>query len=337
MLCVMPRSSGSRTGPSPIRQRLDEWLSHLENGRGTSPHTRKAYRIDCEEWLELLEGHGDDPFQPARSTIQAWFATLHRRGDAPSTVSRKISAVRGFYRHLRKAGAIGHNPWEGIRGPRQEKNLPDFLPVDEMFALLDARNSGTALGIRDRAILELLYAGGFRVSELTGLRWKDLDLRDGQARVLGKGSKERIVPIGRPALEALRAWIEVRPSLLKGGMDPGSLFLNARGGPLTPRSVARILESAARDAGLLRRVHPHAFRHSFATHMLDGGADLRDIQELLGHSRLSTTQRYTHVTLRRLQEVYHSAHPRANVDGGPARDREPDRKPGERTRKGGGS
>jgi len=140
-----------------------------------------------------------------------------------------------------------------------------------------------------------------------------------------------------PALEALRAWIEVRPSLLKGGMDPGSLFLNARGGPLTPRSVARILESAARDAGLLRRVHPHAFRHSFATHMLDGGADLRDIQELLGHSRLSTTQRYTHVTLRRLQEVYHSAHPRANGDGGPARYREPDRKPGERTRKGGGS
>ncbi len=325
MLSGMSSPPGPQDATSPIRQRLEEWLAHLENGRGTSPHTRKAYRLDCEEWLRLLEGHEADPFRPGRSAIQAWFATLHHRGDAPATVSRKISAVRGFYRYLRKVGAIDQNPLEGIRGPRQEKHLPDFLPVDEMFALLDARRPGTALGIRDRAILELLYAGGFRVSELTGLRWKDLDLRDGQARVLGKGSKERIVPIGRPALAALQAWIDVRPSLLKGGKDPGALFLNARGGPLTPRSVARILESASREVGLLRRVHPHAFRHSFATHMLDGGADLRDIQELLGHSRLSTTQRYTHVTLRRLQEVYHSAHPRAAGD----RDQGSDPGPGE--------
>jgi len=334
MLWFMPDEPRTVADASPIQRLLEEWLGHLENGRGTSPHTRKAYRIDCEEWLALLDGRGDDPYDPGRDAVQAWFATLHLRGHAPATVSRKISAVRGFYRYLRKVAAIRHNPWEGIRGPRLEQNLPDFLPVDEMFALQATRKGGTTLAIRDRAILELLYAGGFRVSELTGLRWKDLDLRDAQARVLGKGGKERIVPIGSHAISALEAWLQVRPSLLRGGKDPGALFLNARGGALTPRSVARILESAAREAGLLRRVHPHAFRHSFATHMLDGGADLRDIQELLGHARLSTTQRYTHLTLRRLQEVYHLAHPRAGGTRGAGTSTAVGEK---RTRKGGAS
>lgn len=311
----MPRKAPTTPGnQADARAALEEYLQHLDVARSASPHTLKAYRLDCTEWLGVLDRAGEDPFAPGRRAVEAWFATLFAAHDAPATVSRKLSAVRGMYRHWKRRGRVAANPLAGIRGPKKEKRLPDFVPVDELFVLMDAPDASTVDGARDKAILELLYAGGFRVSELTGMNLRDVDARAGQARVLGKGRKERIVPVGSKALAALEAWLAVRHAMLKRGADPGALFLNARGGRLTPRSVARVIDKAVAKAALLRHVHPHALRHSFATHLLDGGADLRDIQELLGHARLSTTQKYTHVTLARLQAVYDAAHPRAKTD-----------------------
>jgi integrase/recombinase XerC len=219
-----------------------------------------------------------------------------------------------MYRFWKRRGVVQSNPWIGVRAPKRPKHLPDFLPIDEMFLLLDAPDDKTALGVRDRAILELLYAGGFRVSELAGLDVNDVDRKQGQARVLGKGNKERIVPVGSKALAALTRWLETRPTMFPKGKVPTALFLNRLGGRLTVRSIARLIDKAVDKVALARHVHPHALRHTFATHLLEGGADLRDIQELLGHARLSTTQKYTHVTLTRLQEVYDRAHPRAKRD-----------------------
>ena len=307
----------SRTRPPDLpteptwRAPMEAFLRHMEVSRSASPHTLKAYRTDCQELMGILEHTGTDPMALDRRGVEAWFSALDARHDGPATVSRKLSVVRGLYRFWKHRGIVAANPWVGIRGPRKDKRLPDFVPVDELFLLIEAPDTRTPLGLRDRAILEVLYAGGFRVSELVGMDVRDVDLKQGQARVTGKGSKERIVPIGSKAVDAVRAWLEVRPSLLRRGLDHGALFLNFRGGRLTVRSVARMIDQAVAKVALLRHVHPHALRHSFATHLLDGGADLRDIQELLGHARLSTTQKYTHVTLARLQAVYDKAHPRA--------------------------
>ena len=290
---------------------MEAFLRHMEVSRSASPHTLKAYRTDCVDLMEILGRAGIDPMVLDRRGVEAWFSALDSRHDGPATVSRKLSVVRGLYRFWKRRGIVTANPWVGIRGPRKDKRLPDFVPVDELFLLIEAPDTGALLGLRDRAILEVLYAGGFRVSELVGMDVRDVDLRVGQARVTGKGSKERIVPIGSKALDALRAWLDARPSLLRRGLENGALFLNFRGGRLTVRSVGRLIDQAVAKVALLRHVHPHALRHSFATHLLDGGADLRDIQELLGHARLTTTQKYTHVTLARLQAVYDRAHPRA--------------------------
>lgn len=302
----------SEPSPTPSwRAPLEAYLQNLEVGRSASPHTLKAYRADCMELMDILARAGVEPMDLDRRGIEAWFAALDARHDGPATIGRKLSAVRGLYRFWKRRGLVPTNPWAGLRGPRREKRLPDFVPVDELFVLLEAPDPRTPLGLRDRAVLELLYAGGFRVSELAGMDVRDVDLRAGQARVMGKGRKERIVPVGSKALQALGQWLDIRPSLLRRGLDPGALFLNFRGGRLTVRSIGRLIDKAVATAALMRHVHPHALRHSFATHLLDGGADLRDIQELLGHARLTTTQKYTHVTLSRLQAVYDRAHPRA--------------------------
>jgi integrase/recombinase XerC len=297
-----------------VRSLLDAWLEHLEVSRNASPNTLKAYRIDCSEFLDLADRAGLDPLRLDRDGVQSYFAALHRR-HSPATVARKLSAVRGLYRFWKRRGVVAANPWVGVRGPKQAKRLPDFLPVDEAFVLMDAPGDEDELAVRDGAILELLYGGGLRVAELVGLDLLDLDLDAGQARVTGKGRKERIVPVGSKAIAALRRWLDARPALLPRGRASKALFLGRGGTRLTVRSVARRLDRAVTKAAITRRVHPHSLRHTFATHMLDGGADLRDIQELLGHARLSTTQRYTHVTLRRLQEVYDRAHPRAHAPG----------------------
>lgn len=296
---------------TPFEHALAAYLEWHRVSRGASPHTLKAYRKDCLEFLEVTNAAGLDPLRPDRRGVEVFFSALHRR-HAPASIGRKLAAIRGLFRFLKRRGMVEANPFNGVRGPKLPRRLPDFLPVDEVFVLMDSKFPEDPIGLRDRAILEVLYGGGLRVSEVVGLDLHHVDLEVGEARVVGKGRKERIVPLGSKAICALRAYLAVRPSLCRGPTNR-SLFLNWRGGRLSVRSVGRLLERAVLRAGLSRRVHPHTLRHSFATHVLDGGADLRDIQELLGHARLSTTQRYTHVTLARLREVYDRTHPRAHA------------------------
>src|SRR5262249_6566997 len=227
---------------------------------------------------------------------------------AKTTIARRIAAVRSWCRFLCRQGTLNANPTDGLRGPRQDKKLPHFLSEDALTRLLEAPPADTPLGLRDRAILETLYSAGLRVSELTGLNRGDLDLDSGLATVRGKGKRERLALLGPHALQALHAWLAVRPESVRG---KDAVFLNKNGTRLTTRSIARLLAKYLAQAGLDPRTSPHSLRHSFATHLLDRGADIRSVQELLGHRSLATTQIYTHVTTNRLRDSYHQAHPRA--------------------------
>jgi integrase/recombinase XerC len=282
------------------------FLEYLGVERGASPHTLRSYATDLTEFTRFLAGEKiAGPAAVDTRVIRAYLARLHQRRLAKATIARKLAAVRSCFRFLARRGALEANPARQVRSPRLGRRLPSFLPKDEATQLLDAAPEPTAAGARDRALLELLYASGLRVAEGCGLDLEDLDEARHTVRVLGKGEKERVVPVGETALEALAGYLAMR------GRQRGPLFLNARGGRLTPRSAHRIVRRLARRAGISQRVTPHTLRHSFATHMLGEGADLRLIQELLGHSRLSTTQRYTHVSPEHLMRVYDAAHPRA--------------------------
>lgn len=284
-----------------------EFLRYLDLQRGASRHTLRGYATDLAEFRAFLsrEGLGNLVDADAR-TIRAWLAWLHDRKLAKSSIARKLATVRSCFRYLARLGLVEFNAARQVRSPKLPKRLPSFLPKDESKGLLDAEAERSEAGLRDHALLEILYATGLRVAECCGLDLDDVDRRRGAVRVMGKGGKERVVPVGDTALEALDAWLSVR------GEGRGALFTNLRGGRLGTRSVHRIVKRRARAAGIDRRVTPHTLRHTFATHMLGEGADLRLIQELLGHSRLSTTQRYTHVSAEHLMKVYDSAHPRAN-------------------------
>jgi integrase/recombinase XerC len=284
-----------------------EFLRYLDLQRGASRHTLRGYAADLAEFRAFLsrEGVGDVADADVRA-VRAWLAWLHERKLAKSSIARKLATVRSCFRYLARVGRVEINPARQVRSPRLPKRLPSFLPKDESKDLLDAGVERSPAGLRDHALLELLYATGLRVSECCGLDLDDVDRRGGSVRVMGKGGKERVVPAGDAALAALEAWLLIR------GEARGALFTNARGGRLGARSVHRIVKRRARGAGIDRRVTPHTLRHTFATHMLGEGADLRLIQELLGHSRLTTTQRYTHVSPEHLMKVYDSAHPRAN-------------------------
>jgi integrase/recombinase XerC len=230
-----------------------------------------------------------------------------------TTIARKMSAVRSFFNFMEKRGLRGDNPAAEVGTPKQEKPVPIYLPVDDMFRLLDLPDRDSPLGLRDLAIMETLYSCGLRVGELAGLDLDDVKFDRRLVSVIGKGNRERVVPVGRTALRALRRYLDATGGLRKrvwGGEESGPLFMNHRGGRLTTRSVARVIKKYVRACGLTSDISPHALRHTFATHLLEGGADLRSVQELLGHASLSTTQRYTHVTLDRLMEVYDKAHPR---------------------------
>lgn len=243
--------------------------------------------------------------------IRGFLAALLRR-NRKSSVGRKLSATKVFFRFLVRRGHLTADPTVGVSTPKKDRQLPVHLTVDDMFRLLDAPSRQTPAGLRDRAILEVMYSCGLRVSEVVSLDWSDIDVELEVVRVRGKGGKERLVPIGRPALAALAAYRAKREALCPRRLyDPGAVCLNRRGQRLTTRSVARMVEGYVLASGLATRASPHALRHSFATHLLDAGADLRAIQELLGHSSLSTTQRYTHVNLDQLMRVYDKAHPRA--------------------------
>ena len=281
------------------------FLRHLAVERNVSPHTLRSYRADLTDFEAYLATTSLTPAAADVRAIRGWLAALHARGLDAVSVARKLAAVRSFYRFLVRRGTVPGNPARELRGPRTTRKLVSFLPIDEAHALVGGRALGGPSRDRDIAILELLYATGLRVSELAGLDLESIDREARTVRVVGKGRKERIVPYGAAAARALDAYLGPRA----GG---GPVFVRARGGRLGVRSIRAIVTRAAGAAGVARRVTPHTLRHTFATHLLDAGADLRVIQELLGHSRLSTTQRYTHVGADQLMKVYDAAHPRSH-------------------------
>jgi integrase/recombinase XerC len=294
-----------------MKEPVTAFLHHLQVEKHASPHTLRAYRADLQDFARNAGAVAD---ATARD-VRAWLAALHTRGLDAVSVGRKLAAVRSLYRFLGRRGVVRRNPAREVRAPRPARKLVSFLPADEAGAVVDARGLGGASRERDVAVLEMLYATGLRVSELAGLDVEAVDRDARTVRVLGKGSKERIVPYGAPAARALDAYLGPRVA------GRGPVFLNHRGGRLGVRSIHTIVRRAVRAAGVTRRASPHTLRHSFATHLLDHGADLRMIQELLGHSRLSTTQRYTHVSTAQLLKTYETAHPRAASKGashGPA-------------------
>jgi integrase/recombinase XerC len=289
---------------------LAAFLRHLRVERNASPHTLRSYRTDLEQFQRFAADRPASGETPPEAlvgvdarVIRGWLARLHTQGLEAVSIGRKLAAVRSFYRFLVRRGVLEHNPGREVRAPRPGRKLAGFLPIDETAALLDGGRDDA----RQRVVLELLYATGLRVSELASLDLDAVDREERTVRVVGKGRKERIVPYGAGAAGALQAYLDRR------GRAPGPLFVNARGRRLGVRSLYEIVRRAARQRGLTRRVSPHTLRHSFATHLLDAGADLRLIQDLLGHSRLSTTQRYTHVAAEQLMRVYDAAHPRARA------------------------
>lgn len=293
---------------------VDKFNIYLGSERNYSPNTLRAYMRDLKEFLSFVEEHdfgkietGSDIAKIDDLVIRAYLGSLHTK-NTRTTVSRKLTALRTFFDFLMREHPIDHNPAKLVPTPKKQKKLPTFLTVDEMFMLLDADFSDDASGLRNKAILELLYSSGIRVSELHHLNLDDLDLSESLVRVVGKGGKERIVPIGSKTVEALEKYLPQRGCLKPKG---DYVFINRLGGRLTQRSIARVVKKYSLLAGINKNVHPHALRHSFATHMLGNGAELRAIQELLGHSNLSTTQNYLHLTVEKLMDVYDKAHPRA--------------------------
>ncbi len=297
-----------------MEEHLSEFLRHLSLERNASAHTVKSYREDLTQALDyfrtrLSEGNARVADLTPR-ILRGYLAWLHDQGYARSTLARRLAAVRSWCRFLCRRGVLADNPADGLRGPRQEKRLPHFLAEGDLGKLLAGVPSDGGLSLRDRAILETLYSAGLRVSELTGLNLEDLDLDGGLLTVRGKGKRERLAVVGKAATQALTAWLDARTAM-KGSRQQAAVFLNQRGTRLTVRSVGRILRKHVQTAGLDPRASPHTLRHSFATHLLDRGADIRSVQELLGHRNLGTTQIYTHVTTHRLRDSYHRAHPRA--------------------------
>jgi integrase/recombinase XerC len=286
------------------------FLRSLELERNASPHTRRAYGQDLAQFTGFLReelGRAARPEDVDHLLIRAFLARLHREGLRKSSAARKLASLRTFFRYLCREGRLATNPARALLAPRQDRRIPVRLEEADVAALLDLPGSAPP-AVRGRAILELLYGTGIRCAELVGLDTSDVDLGTRMARVLGKGSKERVVPFGGRAAEAVRAWLAVRSSWPVAGQ---ALFINRRGGRLTDRSVRKLVATRVRAVALAQRVSPHTLRHSFATHLLERGADLRAIQELLGHASLSTTQRYTHVNARHIVEIYKKAHPKA--------------------------
>jgi len=291
-----------------------EYLGALQSERGASRNTLAAYRRDLDDYLKHLSAHGLRPATAGADDVVGWIEQLRRRGLAPSSVARRLSAVRGFYRHLLRDGAVRRDPTEHLDAPRTRRPLPRALSRESAGALVEAPDTRRPAGVRDRAILELLYATGMRASECLGLSLEDLNLSAGYVICMGKGGKQRLVPVGGEALVWTRRYLaEVRPRDTRR-RDCGRLFVNPRGGPLSRQSLWTLVRRAAFGAGLKRRVSPHMLRHSFATHLLEGGADLRAVQAMLGHADIATTQIYTHLPSSALKRMYDAFHPRA---GGP--------------------
>jgi len=296
-----------------------DFLAYLELERGLSRNTLNAYRTDLMQYGEYLSAHGLDALTVRPADVTEFLAALATgEGDRPacssSTIHRKAACLRSFYKHLRRDELIGDDPTAALSAPRRSKKLPAVLNYAEVQQLLSAPRGSEPTALRDRALLEVMYACGLRASETIGLEVADLDLHEGLLRARGKGSKERLVPLGRQAILAIKAYMRGGRSKLVGDREEPKLFVNFRGGPLTRQGLYKIVQRHALDAGLDGRMSPHTLRHSFATHLLAGGCDLRAVQEMLGHADISTTQMYTHLSGERLKQVYFDAHPRASAD-----------------------
>lgn len=298
-----------------MRRAITKFLQHLRVERGASEHTLKSYREDLFALAEYLRDEQENCPAPANISVfdlRSYVSALHEAGYARSTIARRLASLRSFFRFGQREGWAKHNPATALRNPRKTRHLPHFLTTDEVGKLLSAPPKSESLGLRDRAILETLYSAGLRVSELVGMNDGDMDMESGVVRVRGKGRRERLAPIGSFATRALGDWLAVRklsPQEPQGRDAP--VFVNRFGRRLTTRSVARMLEKHLAATGLDHRTSPHTLRHSFATHLLDRGADIRSVQELLGHKSLVTTQIYTHVSTANLRAAYEKAHPRA--------------------------
>lgn len=288
-----------------MKDYIDKFLRYLEIERGVSVHTTRAYRKDLGMFFEYVKSKAEDI---DLIDVRGFVAGQINGGLKKSTVSRRLATIRSFFKFLHREGYVKANPAKLVPTPRLPKILPRFLSVDDVFSFVEKPEGIGFLPVRDRAILELLYSSGLRVSELSGLNVDDLDVREGLVKVRGKGKKERIVPVGKKAVEAIRSYMVERILLKK---RQNALFLNRSGTRLTDRGVRRIVVKYARAMGVNGRIGPHTLRHTFATHLLQGGADLRVIQELLGHSSLSTTQKYTHLDITHLMDIYDKAHPLA--------------------------
>jgi integrase/recombinase XerC len=292
-----------------MQQEIATFIQYLKAERNASPHTLEAYNRDLQQFATLISKEFGPAFRIHQIThlhIRRYLAALHKEL-SKSSIGRKLAAIRSLFRFLLRRGILEKNPAELVSSPKREKKLPFHLDIDEVTTLIEAPAAITPLSIRDRAILETLYSSGLRVSELTGMNIGGADLLAGSVRVVGKGGKERMVPLGSMAAKALEVYLDLR-----GSRELNSpLFLNSRGGRLTRRSVARIVDRYMMHLETMKKASPHTLRHTFATHLLEGGADLRSIQEMLGHASLSTTQKYTHVSIDRLLEVYDKAHPKA--------------------------
>ena len=306
-----------------MEKAIEEFGLHLATERNLSPHTLRGYLADVRQFRQYLEENGLislDALERGQLeaidhvAVRSFLSSLYRRKVRKVTIVRKVSALRTFFNYLLREGRVRVNPAEMVQAPKAEKYLPTFLLVEEMFSLLNLKFAEDAAGIRDRAMLELFYSSGMRVSELTGLNLGDIDFGQSLVKVRGKGKKERIVPVGEQALRSVQEYLAGRHEFLQkqqGSKADPPLFLSRSGRRITPRSVARIVDRYVLLSGISKKVSPHTLRHSFATHLLDAGADLRAIQELLGHENLSTTQKYTSVSVAKLMEIYDKAHPKA--------------------------
>ncbi len=300
-----------------LAARKEQFLRHLREVRQASPHTLRAYGRDLEAALtSLTEQKLEDPTEVRPASLRLHLAQLAEQGLAAASMQRHLAALRSFFGWMEERGWIERNPASALRGPRRGRRLPRYLEEEEVARLLSAPLGEEPDAHRDRALLEVLYSTGCRVSELVGLDEQDLDLKRGLARLRGKGRKERLGMLGKPAQDALRRWMAAKANL---DLDRGPLFLNRSDGRLTDRSVRRILLRCLASAGIQRSCTPHTLRHSFATHLLTRGADLRTVQELLGHASLGTTQIYTHVSLERLRKLYRQAHPLGEESETPAK------------------
>jgi integrase/recombinase XerC len=312
-----------------MQQAISRFLRFLQVERNASDLTIKSYREDLEMLADYLqEVHGRVPHPDDVSPLQLrdFVAALNEAGYAPASISRKLASLRSFYRFAQREGLARSNPAKPLRNPRRQRKLPHFLTTKEIGRLLIAPPADNPAGLRDRAILETMYSAGLRVSELVGINDSDVDMDEGLVRVRGKGKRERLAPLGRYAVRALQRWLAVRTlsrKQLAASLKP--VFVNRFGNRITTRSVGRMLEKYLKQTGLDLRTSPHTLRHSFATHLLDAGADIRSVQELLGHKSLITTQIYTHVSTAGLREAYQKAHPRARAAAGAGRRAKPER------------